>query len=102
MPERNKCVNTIKISNPLLLQTFNMTKENRLVKIYSGTEVSVNYLKGELEKQGIYSIVRNDYQAGLTAGFSGGVSSDIDLYIQNSDLQTAKPILKMVSDIQDN
>ncbi|HKJ42759.1 MAG TPA: DUF2007 domain-containing protein [Sunxiuqinia sp.] len=74
-----------------------MKKNNQLVKVFSGTEGSVYFLKGELANRGIFSIVRNDYQSGITAGFFGGVTSDIDLYIQEADLQKAQPVLEAIS-----
>ena len=67
-------------------------KEN-LVLLYTGTELTVNLLKDELEKTGVYGIVQNDFNSGISAGFSGGVPSAIDLYIQELDLEKAEPIL---------
>ena len=70
-----------------------MKEKNNLVKIFSGREVSVIILKGKLEEQGISSIIQNDYQSGITAGFMGGTTSSIELYIQESDLNNAEPII---------
>ena len=48
-----------------------MTKGNNLVKIFTGSEVSVILLKGILEENGVSAIIRNEYQSGITAGFLG-------------------------------
>ena len=68
-------------------------KENEdLIRIYTGTELTVNLLVTELEKIGISGIIRNDFESGTSAGIAGDPSA-IDLYIQESDLKKAKPIL---------
>ena len=71
-----------------------MEKENELIRIFSGTEVTVILLKGELEQAGIPAMLQNDFESGLSAGFVGGVPSAVDLYIQKADLDKAEPILK--------
>jgi len=70
-----------------------MKKENELIRVYSGTEISVNLLKDELESIGISSMIQNDYQSGITAGFFGGGTSAVDLFIQESDLELAEPLI---------
>lgn len=71
-----------------------MTQENNLIKIYTGTELTATYLKEELDSKGIGSIIKNDFQSGISAGFGGGIPSAIDLYIQESDFEKADPIVK--------
>jgi hypothetical protein len=70
-----------------------MKKEDELIRIFTGSEVSVILLKDGLEQIGIQSMIQNDYDAGLSAGFVSGVPSAVDLYIQKSDLDKAKPII---------
>ncbi len=53
----------------------------------------VSMIKGELENHGISSLVKSDFNSGVTAGFSGGVPSAIDLYIESNDLEKATPII---------
>ena len=71
-----------------------MTTSNNLIQVFSGTEVAVLLLKGKLEDIGITTHIQNDYQSGLTAGFGGGGPSAIDLFIQETDLQQAEPIIQ--------
>lgn len=71
-----------------------MEKESDLIRVFAGSEVEVIFLQGELEKIGISSIIKNDFQSGITAGFMGGIPSGIDLFIQESDLEKAEPIIK--------
>lgn len=78
-----------------------MEENNELVRVYTGTELTAKLLKEELEKQGIPGMVRNDFKSGVMAGFSGGMPSDTDLYIQESDLEKARPIINRFNEINE-
>jgi len=71
-----------------------MEKQNNLIRVFTGSEISVILLKGELEENGIAALVKNDFQSGAAAGFYGGSSSGIDLYIQEDDMKIAEPIIE--------
>lgn len=73
-----------------------MEEKNDLIKVYAGNEASVLLLKARLEEIGISALIKNDY----TGAWLGAVSPAIDLYIQESDLKEAEPIIKDF--IQDN
>jgi hypothetical protein len=73
---------------------FNMKVKNKLIRVYTGTEVSVILLRGMLEEFGVPSIVKNDYKSGIDVGFVGGVQSAIDLFIQQFDFEKAEPIIR--------
>jgi Putative prokaryotic signal transducing protein len=77
----------------LLLNTSDMKENDGLIRVFTGTEVTVNLLKGELEAIGITSLIQNDFLSGITSGFAGGAPSAIDLFIQEHDLETAKPVI---------
>jgi hypothetical protein len=62
---------------------------NKLIKIYSGTDISVRALKDRLEKAGISTSIHNDSNDSALGGFAIA----IDLYIRDSDLKRAKKIL---------
>ncbi len=76
-----------------------MEEKSNLIRVYTGTEITVNLLKDELEKSGIHSIVRNDYNSGIVAGFSAGPSSAVDLLIYEIDLKKAEPIISEFAQI---
>lgn len=76
-----------------------MKEDEKLIRVYSGTDLTVNLVKSELEKFGIFGVIQNDFNSGISAGFLGGVSSSIDLFIQESDLKQAQPILKDLVEI---
>jgi hypothetical protein len=71
-----------------------MKEKNKLVKVYSGTEMTVLLLKDLLEEIGVTSIIQNNYKSGIEVGFVGGVQSAIDLFIQQSDFEPAEPLIR--------
>lgn len=70
-----------------------MKKGNNLIRVFTGTEINADLLKDQLEEIGIAALVKNDYQSGISVGFVGGTPSSIDVYIQESDLKEAEPII---------
>jgi len=70
-----------------------MKNGNDLIRVFTGTEVLVYLLKERLEEVEISALIKDDFQSGLTVGFVSGVPSAIDLYIQESDLKEAEPIV---------
>lgn len=66
-----------------------MKEINKLIKVYSGTEVLVSLLKGKLEDNGISASVQND----SPNSFLRAVPAAVDLYILHSDIEKAKPII---------
>ena len=71
-----------------------MKVKNKLVRVYTGTEVTVLLLKDLLEDIGVTSTIQNNYKSGIEIGFVGGVQSAIDLFIQQSDFETAEPLIR--------
>lgn len=76
-----------------------MKEKSNLIRVYSGTEITVNLLYDELEKIGISGIIQNDYNSGIIAGFSAGTSSSVDLFIQEIDIKNAEPIISGFRDV---
>jgi len=70
-----------------------LAKDDQLIRIFTGSEISVTLLKEELEIKGITALIQNNFQSGLSAGFFGGDALSVDLFIQESDLKVAGPII---------
>jgi hypothetical protein len=70
-----------------------MKERNELIRVFTGSEVSTIMLQGALEEIGIGSMVQNEYQSGMSAGIGGGFPASVDLYIQQSDLKNAEPLI---------
>jgi len=71
-----------------------MKERNKLVKVYTGTEMTVTLLKELLEEIKVASTIQNNYKSGVEVGFVGGVQSSVDLFIQQSDFDTAEPVIR--------
>lgn len=71
-----------------------MNNDDQIIRVYSGTEIQVLMLQSELEECGIGAMVQNDFQSGVMAGFVAGLPSSVDLYISESDMAAAEPILR--------
>jgi hypothetical protein len=66
-----------------------MKEKNKLIRVYTGTEISVISLKDKLEKIGISASIQND----SVNSFLRGIPIAIDLYIQQFDFLKAEPII---------
>jgi hypothetical protein len=71
-----------------------MKNDDKLVRVFSGSEVSVILLKAKLEDAGVSAIIQNDFQSGLSAGFAGSTSTGVDLYIREGDVALAERMLQ--------
>jgi hypothetical protein len=71
-----------------------MKTRSKMIRVYSGSELTVNLLKEELEKIGIGCFIQDDFKSGIGAGFSGGVPSSVDLFIKEIDLMRAQLTLR--------
>lgn len=71
-----------------------METDNKLVRVFAGSEITVNLLKYELEQEGIATTVNNEYEISNFQGFSTGTPYSVDLYIMDTDMEKADPIVK--------
>lgn len=67
-----------------------MKDKDKLIRIYSGNEVTIHMLKGRLDLAGIYAAIQND----SNDSFLRVVPAAVDLYIQQSDYKRAEAIIK--------
>jgi hypothetical protein len=79
-----------------------MENGNGIIRVYTGSEISVIHLKEELEENGVSVMLQNDFGSGISAGFVGGMPTAIDLFIMESNLKKAEPIIKdFIDNIKD-
>ena len=71
-----------------------MIKNSSYERVYTGSEINVNFLKNKLNEAGIGSVIRNDQDSALRAGFgsAGDYSSQALLFVKKEDLVRAKYI----------
>lgn len=62
------------------------------MRVYSDTEININRLRAELAKIGIPSLVKNEFQSGVLAGF-GASPNAVDLYVNASDAEEATKLI---------
>lgn len=70
-----------------------MIKNSDYERVYTGSEINVNYLKNLLEEKEIHSVVKNDFQSGLRAGFGGGIEN-VQLFVKKENIVQAKRIIE--------
>jgi hypothetical protein len=73
-----------------------MSTKNGLVRIFTGRKVIIERIVTELELNGIISIVKNEFQQGIEAGFVGGAPTAIDLFVTETDAENAREIIKSI------
>lgn len=70
------------------------TDDNNYKRVYTGSEVNVQFLQQLFDKEGISSRVRNDFDSGLRAGFGGGMPGQVLLFVVNSHYDQALNIAR--------
>lgn len=68
-------------------------QKNDIVRIYSDTEININLIQDELSKAGIPSIIKNEFQSAVMAGF-GALPNAVDLYVNATDFEKASKIIQ--------
>ena len=70
-----------------------METNDKMIRVFAGSEITVNLLSAELQEVGIRNSIINEYDQSNLRGFSSGTPYSVDLYILDSDLDKAKPIV---------
>jgi hypothetical protein len=71
-----------------------METKNKLVRVFAGSEITVNLLRYELEAEGIATNVINEYETSNFKGFSTATPYSVDLYVMDTDVEKANPIVQ--------
>lgn len=66
-----------------------MSTDENYQRVYTGSEVNVQFLQDLFNKAGISSRVRNDFDSGLRAGFGGGLPGQVQLFVIKSHFSEA-------------
>ena len=71
-----------------------MIDHEDLILLFTGSEIDANVLKEILEDNQIGSLIKNDMNSGLTAGFGGGfMGAEANLYVSDKYSIEAKKVL---------
>lgn len=71
-----------------------MDIEANFKRVYTGSEVNVQYLQELFEEKNISSRVRNDFDSGLRAGFGGGLPGQVLLFADAEHFEKARKIVE--------
>lgn len=71
-----------------------MSTDEQYKRVYTGSEVNVQYLGQLFDKAGISSRVRNEFDSGLRAGFGGGLPGQVQLFVISSHYDEAEKIVQ--------
>lgn len=71
-----------------------MFGQSEYERIYTGSFINIQYLRSLLHERGIQSVIRDEMQSGLMAGFGGGVPNHIQLFVKRADLEEVAAIIR--------
>ena len=70
-----------------------MDDQSKHIRLFTGSLIEIQRLQLDLDEKEIPSMVKNNFQSGLRAGFYGGFPSQVELFIYEEDHEKAKSIL---------
>jgi len=70
-----------------------MDDQSKHIRLFTGSLIEIQRLQIDLDEKEIPSMVKNNFQSGLRAGFYGGSPSQVELFIYEEDHEKAKSIL---------
>ena len=71
-----------------------MDDQSKHIKLFTGSLIEIQRLQLDLDDNAIPSMVKNNFQSGLRAGFYGGSPSQVQLFIYEEDHDKALAILE--------
>jgi hypothetical protein len=71
-----------------------MDDHSKHVRLFTGSLIEIQRLQLDLDDGNIPSMVKNNFQSGLRAGFYGGSPSQVELFIYEEDMEEASKILE--------
>jgi hypothetical protein len=70
--------------------------QSEMIRVFSDTEINIDMIRAELAKIGIPSLVKNEFQSGLLAGF-GASPIAVDLYVNAENLDEASSLIQDIN-----
>ncbi len=70
-----------------------MDDHSKHMRLFTGSLIEIQRLQLDLDDAQIPSMVKNNFQSGLRAGFYGGSPSQVELFIYEEDNEQAQEIL---------
>lgn len=73
-------------------------KESDYEHVFTGSAIKANYLKNIFDEEGFSSVVRNDQDSQLRAGFGGAYSNQALIFVKRNESMRAKRIVERKMD----
>ena len=70
-----------------------MIKDSNYERVYSGSEISAKFVQNYLEDAGIKSVLRNDQESELRAGF-GNANNQVLIFVEKENFLQANNLIK--------
>ena len=67
--------------------------DQKHIKIFSDISLVAKRLQSLLNNQGIHSIIKDNVESARLGGF-GNLPSSVDVYVLNTDIEVAAPIIE--------
>lgn len=71
-----------------------MEDKQEHIRFFTGSLIEIQRLQIDLDEHHILSMVKNNFESGLRAGFYGGSPQLVELFIFKQDLDRAQVILE--------
>ncbi len=71
-----------------------MDDHSKHIRFFVGSLIEIQRLQLDLDENQIPSLVKNNFQSGISSGFYGGSPSQVELFIFQEDEEKATPILE--------
>ncbi|HEA28631.1 MAG TPA: DUF2007 domain-containing protein [Leeuwenhoekiella sp.] len=71
-----------------------MLKESDYEHVFTGSAIKANYLKNIFDEEGIPSVIRNDQDSQLRAGFGGAYTDQALIFVRKNESMRAKRIVE--------
>ncbi len=71
-----------------------MEDKQEHIRFFTGSLIEIQRLQMDLDENRIPSMIKNNFESGLRAGFYGGSPQQVELFIFKDDLDRAQIILE--------
>ena len=73
-----------------------MIKESNYERVYTGSEINGKFIQNYLEEAGIHSVVRNDGESAIRAGFGTNYVNQALVFVEKENLVKAKHMVEKI------
>ncbi|WGK64815.1 hypothetical protein [Croceiramulus getboli] len=75
-----------------------MFNESNYERIFTGSQINAQYLQTLLNEKKIHSVIRDDFQSSLRAGFGVNYTDQVQVFVEKDNLVQAKHVVEKAFD----